>query len=197
MKRTAILLTMIAAVLVLGCADAEKHEEEIALRVNATVVAWPTHTPHPTPEALPTHTPRPTHTPYPTLTPEPTYTPLPTHTPYPTYTPAPMTAPPPVQSDPMVTNPGPGPMSEELLDQLAGMLWICAKNLPDFREDLVEGVIDAGLTGDVALAILEDEQHFRAVVKELAEQEDWFGNHQEINAMIAVMELECGTEYPE
>lgn len=202
-KKTIILVVMLVSALALGCADAEKQDEEIELRVNATVAAWPTHTPYPTLTQEPTYTPYPTpeplptHTPYPTLTPEPTYTPLPTHTPYPTYTPMPMTTTPPVQNAPVVTNPQPGPMSEELLDQLVSMLWICTKNLPDFRDELVEGAMDAGLTEDDALAILENEKDFRAVVKELAEEEDWFGNHQEINAMIAVMELECGMEYPE
>ena len=197
MKIAVILLAVLASGLALGCADPEKREEEIALRVSATVAAIPTQTPYPTPEPLPTHTPYPTLTPEPTYTPYPTQEPLPTHTPYPTYTPMPMTAPPPVQNDPMVTNPEPGPMSEELLDKLVGMLWICTKNLPEFGQEFVEGAMDAGLTQDDAMAILKDQQTFRAVVKELAEQEDWFGNPQEINAMIAVMELECGTEYLE
>lgn len=189
MKKAVILLTMLASAL--GCADMEKREEEIALRMQATVAAIPTQTPYPT------LTPEPTYTQYPTLTPQPTYTPLPTYTPYPTYTPLPMTALPPTQNDPMVTNPEPAPMSEELLDRLVGMLWICTKNLPEFGQEFVEGAMDAGLTQHDAMAILEDQQTFRAVVKELAEEEDWFGNHQEINAMIAVMELDCGTEYLE
>ena len=82
-----------------------------------------------------------------------------------------LTAPLPVQNVPMVTNPEPGPMSEELLDRLAVMLWICTKNLPEFGQDFVEGAMDAGLSEDDALAILKDEQHFRAVVKELAQEE--------------------------
>ena len=199
MKKTIILVAMLASTLALGCADAEKRDEEIALRVNATVAAIPTQTPYPTLTPKPTYTPYPTQEPLPTHTPYPTLTPEPTYTPYPTYTPMPMTAPPPVQNDPMVTNPEPepGPMSEELLDHLVSMLWICTKNLPEFGQEFVEGAMDTRLTQDDAMAILEDQQTFRAVVKELAEEENWFGNHQEINAMIAVMELECGTEYSE
>ena len=42
----------------------------------------------------------------------------------------------------------------------------------------MEGVVETGLTEDVALSILEDEENFWAVVKELAEDEDWLGNPQ-------------------
>ncbi len=199
MSRTLLAATLLATALTLtaGCADAEKRDEEIALRVNATVEALPSQTPYPTLTPEPTYTPYPTQEPLPTHTPYPTFTPLPTHSPYPTYTPMPTITPLPVQNDPMVTNPEPAPMSEELLDRLVGMLWICTKNLPEFGQEFVEGAMDAGLTQHDAMAILEDQQTFRAVVKELAEEEDWFGNLHEINAMIYVMELECGTEYLE
>lgn len=178
MRRLPLATALLATVLTLtaGCSGAEKREEEIALRVNATVAAWPTQTP------------------YPTLTPEPTYTPLPTYTPYPTYTPAPANTPGPT---PDVLRPEASGPREELLDRLAGMMWICARNLPEFREDFVEGITSTGLTEDVALAILEDEQNFRAAVRELAEDEDWLGNPREMAALIPVMEFECGTDYPE
>ena len=59
-----ILLSMLTAVLTLGCADTENREEEIALRVSATVAAMA--------PAEPAHTPYPTHTPALVSTPEPT-----------------------------------------------------------------------------------------------------------------------------
>ena len=64
MKKALILLSMLTAVLTLGCTDTENREEEIALRVNATVAAMP--------PADPTHTPYPIHTPALVSTPEPT-----------------------------------------------------------------------------------------------------------------------------
>lgn len=165
---TALLTTILT--LTAACSNAEKQEAEIAMRVDATVAAWPTQTP------------------YPTLEPLPTYTPYPTHTPVPTETPTSD------QNDPSITNPSPGDVPEELLDELTEILWNCTQNMPDFRQGFIDGVMESGLTEEVAVAILEDKQNFQATVKELAQDEEWLGHPEEIAAVIPMMEYECGTD---
>lgn len=185
MKRATVLAALVCLLaLALGYTSTEKREEEISLRVNATLAAVPTQTP------LPTHTLHPTYTPYPT------YTLYPTHTPYPTYTPPPQPDWP-EPAPPAATGPGPEPPPEDTLDRLAWMMWVCAQSVPEFREDFVEGFVESGMTKEVALAILENRENFRAVVRELAGEQDWLSSPEELNALIVVMESECGTEVKE